>query len=274
LSNYHNGTSVELSSTIYVFNRTTEQFELFQDLTTKGAVDWEHFTIDGTDFLAVCNHQDGDTYSSQSAVYRFNTTKQKFEPFQYIGTFGCVRWNYFTIGTSHFLAVANQYDDENVSYEVDSPIFRFNTTANLFELFQAMPTVGANGWEHCKIGDADFLASASLSNTTSEIFVFNEAVNRFVSFQNASIYGASDWECFEVGIETFLAASNGAQTMVYGFDDATIQFEPAHEIDSPYSRRLEHFAVGDVDYLAIASWEWRSSAGTLDIYQFNSFCFS
>jgi len=278
VAKYFDG-SYETNSTILRFNITTEQFEFFQYIETKGAMDWEHFTINGEHFIAGAFYRTS-TYRLKSVVYRFNETQQTFDLFQQIDTLGCGRWEHFEIGTSHFLAGA--YYHSGGTLELQSQIFRFNSTARQFELFQAIPTTGASDCEYFRIGDASFLAYASFysdttaTNTTSEIRRFNETTNRFESFQNVSTIGASDWEYFDIGDSHFLAVVNnfGAQSVIYRFNDATAQFEQVAHIDTPNPRRVGHFTVGDVDYLAIADWEWNTNDGTLYIYQCNALCFS
>ena len=92
-----------------------------QRIPTNGALDWEHFTIDGAHYLAVANYRNGDNYNSDSVVYVRGVNGQ-FEEFQRIPTSGAYDWKYFTIDGAHYLAVANHYNGN--TYNIDSVVYR------------------------------------------------------------------------------------------------------------------------------------------------------
>ena len=106
IANYGYSNSQEETSEIFRHNNATHKFELFQQIDTLCALDWEHFRIGDTDFLALCSYRHGTTYEAKSAVYRYNDEAQAFELVQQIDTKGCIDWEHFTMGGADFLALS------------------------------------------------------------------------------------------------------------------------------------------------------------------------
>ena len=110
VANWHNMSGYNTKSNIYRFNTTTSLFVLFQQIDTNGAFDWEFFTINNVNFLAVANHYSGTSYSIKSAIYRFDTSLSQFVLYNIIGTTGARGWSFFSIANKNYLAVANNFD--------------------------------------------------------------------------------------------------------------------------------------------------------------------
>jgi hypothetical protein len=62
--------SHQIDSVLYQYNATTNRFVTVQTIPTKGALDWGHFTIGTSDYLAVANSYDGSSYQIDSALYQ------------------------------------------------------------------------------------------------------------------------------------------------------------------------------------------------------------
>ena len=96
--------------------RQGKGFELFQTIQTKGAYDWEFFTIGSSHFLALANHWDEEAPNRKhpididSVVYIYNGTSYGFVHYQSLATVGAEQWRHFTIGASHYLALAQCVD--------------------------------------------------------------------------------------------------------------------------------------------------------------------
>ena len=90
-------------------DRSSYDFEKYQDLPTRGAVAEEHFTINRSLFLAFANYKSdtAEKYNTDSFIYKFNDLTGKFFLYQTIGTRGGHDVEYFTISGEHYLAVAN-----------------------------------------------------------------------------------------------------------------------------------------------------------------------
>jgi EPTP domain. len=62
------------------------EFVEFQAIPTKGAYDWESFTINGEYYIAVANLYDGSSYETTSSIYKWNGNA--FSVFQTFSTYG------------------------------------------------------------------------------------------------------------------------------------------------------------------------------------------
>ena len=52
-----------------------------QGISTKAALDWEHFAIGDEHFLVVANYKSGSNYNLDSVVYKYNAERSS-DPFQ------------------------------------------------------------------------------------------------------------------------------------------------------------------------------------------------
>uniref|UniRef100_A0A3Q3JXF8 Thrombospondin-like N-terminal domain-containing protein n=1 Tax=Monopterus albus TaxID=43700 RepID=A0A3Q3JXF8_MONAL len=91
-----------INSTVYELNTFTQTFIRFQDVLTHSAVDWEFFTIGEESFLVVANSHDGNLYSLNSVVYRWQGY-EGFVPVHSLLTFGCRDWEHFSTDEGSFL---------------------------------------------------------------------------------------------------------------------------------------------------------------------------
>ena len=129
-------------------------FEKVQDLPTRGALDVEHFTFDGSLFLAFSNyHGDIKKYKTGSMIYKMDNSTGRLSLYQTLQTRGAHDLEYFSIANKHFLAVANHYDG---TYRLDSTVYQWN--GKLFVDFQKLPTNGANHFTYFKIHGEKYLA--------------------------------------------------------------------------------------------------------------------
>jgi hypothetical protein len=127
IANYYDGTTYNINSRIYKWNPETEQFGTPQAIPTKYATGWKHFTVNGQHYLAVSNFYDSEanpkTYQTNSYIYRWNGSKFAEDDALAVPTKGARDWEFFTIGSMNFLAVANCQDDAD-NYNQLSYIYR------------------------------------------------------------------------------------------------------------------------------------------------------
>ena len=69
---------------IYEYSASTNRFEELQSIATKGAYDWEAILIGDRAFLAVANYRDGSTYNTNSVIYEYSASTNRFEELQSI----------------------------------------------------------------------------------------------------------------------------------------------------------------------------------------------
>ncbi|KAJ8003712.1 hypothetical protein DPEC_G00151160 [Dallia pectoralis] len=86
-----------INSTIYELNISSQLFVRFQDIFTYSAIDWEFFTVGEDSYLVVANYFDGESYSLNSIIYRWQGYGG-FVPIHCLPTIGCSDWEFFKSG--------------------------------------------------------------------------------------------------------------------------------------------------------------------------------
>ncbi|XP_049917820.1 thrombospondin-type laminin G domain and EAR repeat-containing protein-like [Epinephelus moara] len=84
-----------INSTIYELDMIGRLFVRFQDIVTYSAVDWEFFTLGEEYFLVVANSFNGESYSLNSILYRWQGY-EGFVPVHWLPTIGCSDWEFFS----------------------------------------------------------------------------------------------------------------------------------------------------------------------------------
>ena len=185
-------------------------FEKKQDLPTKGGSDVEHFTIDGTRFLAFANYiSDTEGFNTDSFIYKQNDSTGIFFLYQTLGTHGGIDMEYFKIGDQHYLAVANHYD--GTSYRQNSVIYQWSLSQEQFVVFQIIETFGAHSFEFFEITNEQFLAISNHYDGSSHSinsFIYKWNSNKFEKIQDIATEGAVNTETFVISNETFIAFAN------------------------------------------------------------------
>jgi hypothetical protein len=127
--------------------------------------------------------------------------------------------------------------------------------------FQAIPTVGAFGWEHFVIGSDHYLAVANYSSDSSrtvdsKIYQWNGS--SFVEFQIILTIGARDWEHFSIGSDHYLVVANcqnnstpNIDSKLYWWNGAS--FAEIQSIPTHGAQDWEYFTIGSDHYLAITN---------------------
>ena len=73
VANGFDGSTHQIQSVLCHYNNITHNFEPAQEIDTKGAHDWEYFTMDNEHYLVVANQHDDSTYQIQSVLYLLNS---------------------------------------------------------------------------------------------------------------------------------------------------------------------------------------------------------
>ncbi|XP_041669137.1 thrombospondin-type laminin G domain and EAR repeat-containing protein-like [Cheilinus undulatus] len=84
-----------INSTIYELDMNGRVFVRFQDIITYSAVDWEFFSLGEEYFLVVANSFNGESYSLNSILYRWQGY-EGFVPVHWLPTIGCSDWEFFS----------------------------------------------------------------------------------------------------------------------------------------------------------------------------------
>ena len=188
-------------------------FEKKQDLLTKGGSDVEHFTIDGTRFLAFANFDSRtEGFNTDSFIYKQNDSTGLFFLYQTLDTHGCADMEYFKTGDQHYLAVANYRT--RTSFRQNSVIYQWSLNQEKFVVFQSIETFGAHSFNFFEITNEQFLAISNYCDGSSfriNSFIYKWNRGKFEKFQDIATEGAVNTDSFVISNETFLAFANHGQ---------------------------------------------------------------
>ena len=207
-----------------------------------------------------------------------------FEEFSSVLTAGAADWEYFQIGTDHYLVVANSRGIS--SYDVNSTLYRWDGQA--FLPIQSILTHNALDWEHFEIDGVPYLAVANQRNSStrnidSQIYQWNGT--SFVDYQAIPTMGAHDWEYFQIDGMHYLAVANyfnsqgavwsekyNTDSKIYQWDGDS--FEEYQAILTSGARDWEYFEIAGEHYLAVANY-YDSQTRFVDsqIYKWNGASF-
>lgn len=260
VANNHTIGNFDIDSHIYRWDGS--QFVLFQAIPTRGASGWKFFTINNEPYLVVANNGGNyKNYNVDSVVYKWDGAK--FVEFQSLATNAALRWEFFTLDGSAFLAVANYSTDFTATFNIDSKIYRWD--GNKFTEFQAIPTSGAHYWKFFTIGEHHFLAVANLHsgpNRTnlaidSKIFIWNGS--KFVEFQAIPTTGAVSWDFVSFRGYHYLAAAfwkNDAgsyqlESRIYRWNGS--EFDDYRTVPGIGASDCAFFTMDDDLYLGVAN---------------------
>uniref|UniRef100_A0A3Q3G0R4 Thrombospondin-type laminin G domain and EAR repeats a n=1 Tax=Labrus bergylta TaxID=56723 RepID=A0A3Q3G0R4_9LABR len=91
-----------INSTIYELDMNGQVFVRFQEIITYSAVDWEFFSLGEEHFLVVANSFNGESYSLNSILYRWQGY-EGFVPVHWLPTIGCSDWEFFSLRGESYL---------------------------------------------------------------------------------------------------------------------------------------------------------------------------
>ena len=236
---------------------SSNHIEKYQDLPTRGAVAVEHFTINGSLFLAFANYESdtAERYNTDSFIYKFNDLTGKFFLYQTIATNAVADVEYFTISGEHYLAVANAHN--GTTWRINSVIYLWNGT--LFVAFQNFATKGAISFHFFKIANEPFL---TVSNTRDDVtYSINSTIykwknNMFEKFQEIATEGCRASSAFVINNESYIAFANlhtSASSVVYLYKRAEMHFVKLQNLQKRRAMDIKSFYIKDDVFLAIAS---------------------
>ena len=161
----------------------------------------EHFTVDGSLFLAFANYLgDIKKYKTGSMIYKMDKSTGRLSLYQTLQTRGAFNLEYFSIASKHFLAVANRKDG---THRLDSTIYQWN--GKLFVHFLKLSTNGANHFTYFKILGESYLAVANILSTS---VIYKWSSGKFNRFQDIPTEGAFGCTAFVINGDTFIAFAN------------------------------------------------------------------
>ena len=211
----------------------------------------EHFTINGSLFLAFANYKSdtAEKYNTDSFIYKFNDLTGKFFLYQTIGTHGGHDVEYFTISGEHYLAVANV--NNGTSNRLNSVIYLWNGT--LFVAFQNVATIRGASFNFFTIEKEPFLAVSNLDHYANSV-IYKWKNNMFEKFQEIATEGCRASAAFVINNESYIAFANevtSATSVVY--KRAGMHFVELQNLQKQRAMDIKSFYINDDVFLAIAS---------------------
>jgi len=141
----------------------------------------------------VANNYDGSSYNINSKLYKWNGAS--FIEYQSISTQGPYDWEYFTIGTDHYLAVANNYNDSTTN--ISSKIYRYDRS-RYEEAYQAGRQACIDDPTSCGIQNCSAPANVATFDLTSNVL-------HIPNFENTYWlkFGLTSWEPVQLELQIF-----------------------------------------------------------------------
>jgi hypothetical protein len=270
-----------------------------------------HFAVDATHYIAIANSFDGVSYTTDSLImkmvdedlivwqailtrcaYRFSSFKvisHNISRIPACESHNCEQHGQldndqvdgqarFAMTSTHFLAVANHFEEDNRStnslysngntFFTMSVIYRFNPNTEQFETFQELPTVGATKIEAFSMEGIQYLAVANFFDGTyhsvnSQIWKWDIKVDKFTWMQDILTVGAHDIAYISTDGRHFLLVAQyrsadeveyGSTSMVLQYVANTESFELLTTFASAGARDLEVFIINGVSYFAVTNY--------------------
>ncbi|XP_034050860.1 thrombospondin-type laminin G domain and EAR repeat-containing protein-like [Thalassophryne amazonica] len=265
--------STAFGSAVYLWSNAS--FQLYQNISTYGALAWRHFSIGKRCIFLVTSNSENElpvnankqSDADISVIYKWSNKIKRFVQFQTLQTHCARDWEAFNINRETYLAVANHRRGNN-NHTINSVIYKWNTLTKSFEVQQLLRTSGAYDWEFFTVGPYHFLVVANAFDgvTTSVDSVIYVWVNgSFQVFQTIKTYCATDWEMFQIGSRVFLAVANGHRlddngqsryaisSTIYELDMKGKLFIRFQDIVTHSAMDWEFFTLGEEYFLIVAN---------------------
>ena len=189
VTNYRNGNTHNVNSAIYKWNNN--QFEIFQEFETEGALESTAFEINSEIFIAFANFN-----SVQSTLFKLS--EERFEKLQSFQTYAARGVNSFSIDGETYLAFAIDIKSNSFIYKWDS---------GKFVLFQSIPAGKAIALYPFVMCDQTYLGMANFVFEGDSV-VYKFSGTQFIKYQEFRNPGAFDIKSFVYKSHTYLVITN------------------------------------------------------------------
>ncbi|CAL8273732.1 unnamed protein product [Merluccius merluccius] len=265
--------STSSGSGVYLWSQSG--FQLYQSISTYGALSWRYFTLGKKAFLVVSNSggwseelAEEESKKEFSVIYRWSKKRKRFVTYQTLQTHCARDWEAFRINGHTYLAVANHRHGNN-NHTIDSVLYRWNRRSKSFEVHQRLRTSGAYDWEFFTVGPYHFLVVANAFNgvtTHIDSVIYVWLSGSFQVFQTIKTFCATDWEMFQIDGRVFLVVANGHRLLhgrgpseyainstVYELDMSARVFIRFQDIITYSAVDWEYFRLGEDHFLVVAN---------------------
>jgi len=222
------------------------------------------FSINGETFLVVPEHPNNSTV--------FKWINRQFVSHQRLLTVSAKCATYFNNSHGHFVAIAASIAVDQSSLTL-SPIYKFNPTTSLFEIYQNIPTLGALTISHFEskgrsvllVANQYISVTASYAVSQNHIHVQNSLTGMFetTSSNDITTYGAMTWAVLKIGSDIYCGVANQQVTgldyvvptgsVIYKWNSSTLKLEAFQSLLGVALNDLTAFEVQGISCFALGS---------------------
>lgn len=214
-SPYMNGGDSDIDAPIFRWDGSA--FQLHEQLPLPGGEDMEPFAIDGRQFLATAGVRTGHgPYDSDCEAVIYERKAGSWTAFQRLPVFAAKQWRAFTIGSRHFLALAQGVDLPGLVPKHPRTSCLYEWDGERFALFQTTEGLWGYDWIATTFAGQHLLAYADhLGGAT----VYRWDGERFAPLQVIEGQGARTFRFFEEGGVLWMVCANLLRdATLYRFD--------------------------------------------------------
>jgi len=231
--NHMNGGDSDIDMPLYRW--LDGRFVTDGSLSVPGGEDAHFFQIEGTDFLATASIRTGHgpyDLNTGSVVYR--RAASRWETFQTFPTFAAKQWHHFTIGSRHFLALAQGITLDGVVARNPRRSCIFEWDGQQFIDFQTLEGGWGYNFAHFQVDTRHFLGYA---DHTSASMLLSWDGESFTAFQELAPQGGRALKFIAMDGQSWLAFANlTGESILYRWDGQ--RFVPRQSLGGPGGREL------------------------------------
>ena len=205
------------STQLFTFDASTQSFVLSQTLTKKRCRSVEAFIFNNDTYVVVAIWREdanlGNSYSTNSLIFKLNKISLTFEFYQPIATTGATHCKAFQINGLQYILIS-QFVDDSGNYSIGSALYVWNPVASLFVLSSMLPTSGAFHVDFASMTTGAFLAVSSYQNgiaqyqTQSSVFVWNTNSSQFNLLQTIDTNSSTSCQFQQIVMDIYLTFGN------------------------------------------------------------------
>lgn len=167
-------------SAVYVMNETTYKFDLLQEFSTSGGIDFEYADLGGDKYAIFLDHVGqnwyggGSTYEKWFQLQQFLPTENLEKPFHYrtkVRTLGAKSVKVFSKDGHHYFVTANSYFEVGDKYHVKSTMHIQSQFG--YELVQTFETQGAQDVEIVMIDGVRYILFVNHIDNSGKVDIYS-----------------------------------------------------------------------------------------------------
>jgi hypothetical protein len=223
------------NTSLLLYRWAAGQFIADDELPVPGGEDACFFRIGSAEFLATASIRTGaGPYELNCESTIFRREQGKWAHFQSIPTFAAKKWHFFSIGSRHFLALAQGVVHEGVVARHPSRSRIYEWDGERFAEFQEIDGPWGYNWHSFEHDGQHFLAYADHASP-SVLLRWNGTA--FIPFQKFAPRGGRAFALFRADGNSYLAFANlQGESLLYRWEHGS--FVPHQTLSGPGAREF------------------------------------